>query len=139
MKDREFVELRNRFLLGLFIAFAVVIPFFIVLVVKLDQTNPKIIRRLNSKESFYILIENTNCNNCREVELILKERNLDYEKINMEKEPYEEMLEKIHSMDLKVSTPAILFIQDGIMVDQLTKINGNSELEEFINNMEERW
>lgn len=139
MKDREFIELRNRFLLGLFIALVVVIPLFLVLVVKLDQTNPKIIRRLNEKDSFYILVESTNCKNCREVESILKKKKINYEKINIEKDEYEEMLEKLHSMSLEVSPPAILFIQDGIMVDQLTKINENSELEEFLNNMEERW
>ena len=139
MKDREFIELRNRFLLGLFVAFIVVIPLFIVLVIKLDQTRPKIKSRLKSKESFYILVESRKCENCKAVESILKDRKLDYEKINMEKEEYEEMLEILHSMSLQVSPPAILFIQDGIMVDQLTKISGNSELEEFINNMEERW
>jgi len=139
MKDREFIELRNRFLLGIFVAFIVVIPFFIILVIKLDQTRPKIKSRLKSKESFYILVESRKCESCKAVESILKDRKLDYEKINMEKEEYEEMLEILHSMSLQVSPPAILFIQDGIMVDQLTKINGNSELEEFINNMEERW
>ncbi|MBR2828847.1 MAG: hypothetical protein IKE70_06420 [Bacilli bacterium] len=139
MKDSEFIELRNRFLLGVFIALLVVIPFFIVIIVKLDQINSKIIKRLNAKESFYILVESSNCKNCREVESTLKDNELSYEKINIEKEEYEEILEKLHSMSLEVSPPAILFIQNGTMVEKLTKINENDELEEFINNIEKRW
>ena len=138
MKDKEFMELRNRFLLGVFIALVVVIPLFFVLIYRFDTKEPIIEEDIILKETFFLFIESNNCTNCNKLENIMKNENIDYEKISIESENYEEIKSKLNISNLNISPPSILYIYNNEVVDSLN-IKNENELKEFLRHMEERW
>lgn len=137
MKDEEFVELKRRFLLGLFIALIIVIPILIILFLKFDEKKSTIIKKIDNKETFFLFVENNSCKNCQNFRKILNNEHIDYIVLKENTKEYDKILDKISISNDDIIFPTIIYIKEGKHYANLPNITNKKDLEEFINNYKE--
>lgn len=120
MKDLEFIELRNRFLLALLICVIFLVPFFLIFYRNITTENSKILKRINQEETFYIFLTKNNCKDCKEIEKKLQELSLDYLKSNQDKDKnYQKVLTKVEISNDDITLPTLFYIENGKLISIL--------------------
>ncbi len=134
MNDPEFIELRNRFLLGVFIALLFIIPFFYFLKNKLI-IDESIINEIKNGENLTILVVENNCKECKKYEEHLKNNNVSYKKINKKEDKnYELILNKLNISYNDITSPTIIYIEKQNVVATLPNMRSDKEINAFIIN-----
>lgn len=137
MKDEEFIILRNRILFGLLIVIIFAIPTFFVIKNKLLVKETSIIKQINNKENFVILVTKENCTNCKDYEKELKNLNVEYSTLKKDtSESYTKVLDKLSINENDIIPPTIIYVEEGILKSTLVDIKNNNEIKEFIENYE---
>lgn len=133
MKDPEFIELRNKFLIGLGVVLLFCIPLFIFILKNFNNKESDISKELKEDKSMLIFIESNNCSKCSLMNEALKKYGLKYYILNSDSSSeYEEM---ITSLDLDKKTmvaPAIIYVQNGKMYSNIVDIRSVDELNNFM-------
>lgn len=133
MKDPEFIQLRNRFLLAILIAVVFSVPLFIFLNRNFSDTN--VLSRVRKKETFIILIENKKCKLCEKVDNLLDDNSVDYVRLNRDKnKDYDKILKELDLVNKREEYPIIVYVSEGKMVANLFSIVEVDEVDEFIKN-----
>ncbi len=136
MKDPEFIELRNKFLLGILVSIVFLTPLFFFFYNHLIVKDSSIVERIQRKESFVLLIQDKDYyNRGKMVRNILKEYAVDYEVSNLEKDShYEEILKILKLSSSDIESPTLVYIEKGVLVSTLPNIQKEEEVLSFIGN-----
>ena len=135
MRDPEFIELRNRFLLGITICMVLLVPFFFFFYSKLIQIDSKIIQKIENKETFMILITNNNCKDCPKYEKTIKELSTNYQVMNKDKDKdYSILLKQLDIPEKDIISPALIYIENGTLKSTLIEIQTEEEVTTFVEN-----
>lgn len=131
--SEELIELRNRFLIGIAIATVFCIPFLFFFINKFGYKPSKIFESLKNKESIVLLVTKDKCNECTNIENILKENAVNYMLLNKDRESkYNEILRKIDIPSSDITPPTVIYLEKGTLHSSLLKPN-EVELIDFIN------
>ena len=131
MRDPEFVQLRNRFFLGVGIVLLFAIPIMIFLVKTYGTSN--VLNKINKDETFVMLIVNKDCENCNLVKDILNDNDVKFVKLNRAtNKNYDEITKKIKLENKREEYPVLVYIKDGEMQANLFSIDSKEKVEEFL-------
>ncbi len=133
MKDPEFVALKNRFIFAVVIAVLFCIPLTIFVVRTYSSSD--ILTKINKGETFTMLIVNNKCRMCKSVEKVLKNNNVNYVKLNKDKnKDYKTILKKMSIDNSEESFPVLVYVKNGKMFANLFYITDEEFAKEFITN-----
>ncbi len=132
-KDKEFINLRNKFLLG-FLIFAVFATLLYLIFVRQFSLARPISSKMKKDETFLVFINGNDCENCNEIEAYLKDKKVEFEQLNELSSEAKTILEENNFDTKKSITPAVLYIKNGKLYANLVNINSTIELELFIKN-----
>lgn len=131
MRDPEFVQLRNRFFLGLAISLCLAIPIFFFLYK--SYISSSVITKLNKKEEMVLLITSNKCDKCNQVRDILDDKKIKFYKMNVDTtKDSADVLKRLGITNERNIYPIVVYIKDGEMVANLVVSNKISEVNEFL-------
>ena len=131
MRDPEFVELKNKFFIGMGIVILFAIPIMIFLIKTYGNSN--VLNKINKKDSFTILVVSKDCDNCSMVNSALKKNDVKYVKLNSStNKNYEEIMKKLTIENKSNEFPFIVYVDEGIMKANLFSIESEKDVVEFV-------
>ncbi|MBQ9018741.1 MAG: hypothetical protein IJ097_00315 [Bacilli bacterium] len=134
MKDKEFIKLRNKFLLDVLIVLIFIIPIIFILKNKIIGNESKILKTIKKEEKVVLLIKSKNCKKCDKSEKVLKDNKIKYIVLNKDTNiDYEKIIKKIDIKKDNIVSPTIIYIENQKVISFLTNIKTEKELEDFIN------
>jgi len=132
MNDPELITLRNRVLLGIFLVLIFTIPLIFFFINRYNINDPKIVKKINNKETMLVLITDNNCENCELTRKILLSENISYYELNIVKNnDYKEFKDKLSITDNEIVVPTLMYIKEGELYSTIVDID-EEELNEFI-------
>lgn len=132
MRDPEFIELRNKFLLGVLIFLIFAIPIFFFVRNKMFMPDSKIMKYLKKNDSMLILVVEDNCTRCKKSKEVLNELNVNYFILNKDTErDYNSIIRKLKIED-EVQVPAIIFVNEGNLYSYIYNIKNKKEIIDFV-------
>ena len=135
MKDPEFIMLRNRVLIGIFISIIFIIPICFFIKNKLLVTESDLEKSIKNKEDILILFTEENCSKCKSYEKKLIDLNVNYFILNKNKEKnYKTILYKIETSNDELIPPTLIYVREGKVYSTLVDIKSKKELEKYLNN-----
>ena len=133
MRNPEFIEMRNRFILGMVVLILFGIPFLIFITRKFMVETSPIIKGIDNEETMLVYVEKANCDNCKEVETMLKSYGIKYNKINSSGDRnYGQILNKLAITTTDIDEPTLLYIEDGKFYAALVSIQTEEQLTSFL-------
>lgn len=131
MRDPEFVELKNKFLIGMGLVILFAIPIMIFLINTYGNSN--VLNKINKKDSFTILVTSKDCDNCSMVNSTLKKNDVKYVKLNSStNKNYEEIMRKLTIENKSNEFPFIVYVDEGVMKANLFSIESEKDVVEFV-------
>ena len=135
MRDPEFIELRNKFLLGLFIFLVFAIPIFFFIKNKFYVSNSDIYNSINKKNDMLILVVENKCDKCNESKKILNNIDINYYILNKDKQKdYIQILNKLNIHKKEIVSPTLIYIKEGNIYAYINNIKSEEEINSFIEN-----
>lgn len=133
MKDQD-NELMNK--VGKGILIFIVISFLMITFFsnRLEPRKSKIAKIIEKKENIFILITDSNCNNCKEIKNYLKENNIYFVEANLEKTADKKVLTKYKVFESDIIVPTLVYIENKQLVSSLPNISDYNQIDLFINN-----
>lgn len=132
MRDPEFIELRNKFLLGMLIVLVFAIPIIIFLVKTYGDSN--VLSKINKNETFTVLVTSNDCDKCELVNDILKKNDVKYAKLNSyTNKDYEEIMQKLEIENKRDEFPILVYVEEGQMKANLFSIDNEEMVIDFLN------
>jgi hypothetical protein len=133
MRDPEFIELRNKFVIAVLVILVFGIPFLIFITKKFMVETSPIITGINKEETMLVYVEKADCKKCKTVEEILKEYGVKYYKLNSTADRnYFTVLHKIGVTTTDIDEPTLLHIEEGKFYASLVSINSKEEMLNFL-------
>lgn len=133
MKDPEFIELRNKFLLALLVALIFSVPIFFIFKNKLVSNN-SIEDKINNNKNIVLYIVEDNCINCNKIKKYLDSNKIKYNMIYKNSNDYQKTMNTMGVNKEKIISPAIMYIEETKLKSYIVDIKSEKEAEEFINN-----
>lgn len=131
MNDPEFIQMRNRFLFAVLIAVVFAIPLLIF--VFRVYGNTSILTRIDRKDTFTILVTTKKCDNCKMVENIFDQYNVDYSNLNsITNKDYQSIMKRMEIENKRNTFPIIIYVENGKMKANLFDINSREAVTEFL-------
>lgn len=131
MRDPEFIELKNKFFIGMGIVILFAIPIMIFLIKTYGNSN--VLNKINKKDSFTILVVSKDCDNCSMVNSALKKNDVKYVKLNSStNKNYEEIMKKLTIENKSNEFPFIVYVDEGVMKANLFSIESEKDVVEFV-------
>lgn len=133
MRDLEFIEIRNRYLLAIFLTIVFVIPILIFVVNSFGVKDSDILTSLKQEKNMVIFLTSELCSKCENIEDILINNNVAYFKLNIdENADYEEIMMRLDISRKYVEVPGIVYVEKGRTVSNLMNISV-SDTQSFLN------
>ncbi|MBQ8131508.1 MAG: hypothetical protein IJ193_03365 [Bacilli bacterium] len=133
-KDKEFIELRNRFFIGLFIA-CIIGAVVILLFFQRFTFGIGISSKMMQKQDFVIYIDSYDCgDSCDKVKKLLDQKNVKYESLKIDSQEADNLLEKYKITNTVEVVPAVIYIKDGKVYSSMFEVTNLEELELFLKN-----
>lgn len=131
MRDPEFVQLRNRFLLGVVISLCLAVP--LILFFYKSYMGSSAINKINKKEDFVLLITSNDCSECKKVGDILENNDVKFSKMNVSTTKDSNLvMKKLGITNNREVYPIVVYVKSGKMVANLYVENNEKEVEEFL-------
>ena len=131
MRDPEFVELKNKFFIGMGIVVLFAIPIMIFLIK--TYGNSDVLNKINKKDSFTILVTSRDCDNCSMVSSTLKKNDVKFVKLNSAtNKNYEEIMRKLTIENKSNEFPFVVYVDEGVMKANLFSIESEKDVVEFV-------
>lgn len=131
MRDPEFVELKNKFFIGMGIVILFAIPIMIFLIK--TYGNSDVLNKINKKDSFTILVTSRDCDNCSMVSSTLKKNDVKFVKLNSAtNKNYEEIMRKLTIENKSNEFPFVVYVDEGVMKANLFSIESEKDVVEFV-------
>lgn len=133
MRNPEFIEIRNKFILGMLIILLFGIPFLIFITKKFMVETSEIIKGIDNSETMLVLVENVKCNNCKEIEEKLENYGLKYYTLNSTSDRnYLKILHKLDITTTDIAEPTLMYIEEGKFYAALVSIKTDEEINSFL-------
>lgn len=133
-KDQEFIELRNRFFIGLFIA-SIICVVVILFLFQRFTFGIGISSKMMKKENFVVYIDSYDCGaSCKEVKKVLDNNHVTYENIKIDTSEAENLMNKYKITNTEEVVPAVIYIKGGKLYSSLFEVTNMEELELFLKN-----
>ena len=133
MRDPEFVMLRNRVLIGIFVSILFIVPICFFIKNKLLVTDSDLEKSIKKQEDILILFIEDKCSKCKSYEKKLIDLNVNYFVLNKStKKNYKTILYKIETNDDEVIPPTLIYVREGKVYSTLVDIKSNNELETYL-------
>lgn len=138
--SEEANELKKRFLFGIAVVLLFFIPAVFIFINKFNDSNdPPIIKRIENKETFFIIVTNKDKKNLKEVTNVLNNKRLDYQIIDSsEASNYLKIMTKLQYSRDDIEEPTVIYVEEGKVYSALVNAK-EKELEIYIKNLEENW
>lgn len=131
-KDPEFIELRNKFLLG--VGACILFGVFIILIfVRIFITDGGVNSKIRKKEDFLIYVDSYDCSHCSEVQKYLDDQNVAYMKFDLN-DNYIKKIIQDNKLVKDGIVPGIFYYKDGQMYANLLGMQDTNELSQFLKN-----
>lgn len=131
MKDPEFIDLRNKFLIGVLISVVLAVP--LIIFFYKSYASSDVLTLINSKETFTILVTSDECENCKLVSDILDDYDIEYKKLNSDRnKDYQEIMTKLGIENKREVYPILVYVEKGSMKANLFDITGKEMIGEFL-------
>ncbi len=131
MRDPEFIQLRNRFFFGVGLSLLFMVPLIIFLVKTYGVSS--VLTKVEKKETFTVVVTAKNCDNCKLVTDILKDKDVKFVKLNRStNKNYDEIMKKLNIVNKREEFPVIIYVKDGVMQANLFSINSEKMVNDFI-------
>ncbi len=128
-------KLVKKFIIGLIVVIIFAIPTVIFLINKFIYNDSSIIKKVNNKETFMILVKDYSCNNCIEIKNIIEDNNYDCVELNSyEENKYKNVLNKIDLSLSDIKTPSVIYVDKGKVYSFLVDVK-ISELKTYLKNI----
>lgn len=128
-------KLVKKFIIGLIVVIIFAIPTVIFLINKFIYNDSSIIKKVNNKETFMILVKDYSCNNCIEIKNIIEDNNYDCVELNSyEENKYKNVLNKIDLSLSDIKTPSVIYVDKGKVYSFLVDVK-ISELRTYLKNI----
>ena len=133
--DVELYNLFKRLGIGIVVLLVFGILFFFVLLNKFSPRSPEVVNSVKKGETIYVLIDEKKCSTCKKIKEILKEEDIKYYEINVDKDShYKEFLDSISATENEVVIPTLMYIKDGKLDSTVVDIKDEDVLKVFIKN-----
>lgn len=133
--ETETEKLVKKFIIGLIVVIIFAIPTVIFLINKFIYNDSSIIKKVNNKETFMILVKDYSCNNCIEIKNIIEDNNYDCVELNSyEENKYKNVLNKIDLSLSDIKTPSVIYVDKGKVYSFLVDVK-ISELRTYLKNI----
>ena len=138
MHSEEFIDLRNKFFLGILVAIIISLPLIVLFAKNANRTRSNVISGINRGETFTtFVVDSDNCNNCKEVEKILKNKKIEYRKYDLATSNWNSELTKILDISLEeIKAPGLFYVRDGDIVVSIFDIKTVEEIDSYISYLE---
>lgn len=128
-------KLVKKFIIGLIVVIIFAIPTVIFLINKFIYNDSSIIKKIDNKETFMILVKDYSCNNCIEIKNIIEDNNYDCVELNSyEENKYKNVLNKIDLSLSDIKTPSVIYVDKGKVYSFLVDVK-ISELRTYLKNI----
>lgn len=131
MKDPEFIEMRNKFLLGLIIALIFSIPVFFIFKNKLVVNN-ELENKISKNKEVVLYINSNDCINCKKVKKYLDNNKIKYYTLGTSSNKYKSIMNKIGVNEKKIIAPAIIYIEESELKAYIVNVNSKNEVNKFL-------
>ena len=136
--DEELISLFKRLKIGIVIILIFSVLFVVFIYNKFLPHTPEVINKINNKESLYVLVDNKSCTTCKRIKEILKENNISYYEINIDKDThYKEFLKSLSITENEVVVPTIMYIENGMLDSTIVEVKDEEILKAFLENTKE--
>lgn len=133
MRDPEFIEFRNKFILAIVLILLFGIPFLIFITKKFMVETSPIIKGIDNKDTMIVLVEKAECKSCKSIENYLKDYNIKYYTVNSSIDRnYGKILHKLDITTTDIDEPTLLYIEEGKFYAALVSIKNEEELTNFL-------
>ena len=132
MKDTELIDLIKKISYVVLVLIIVVSLMIAIYHNKFQLGESKIIKKIDSQESFLILLTDNKCYNCIQIKNILDENSIDYIKMSNNNE-IEKLKRKLMIEDKDLEIPSLLIISEKELKVSLVNPS-NEELYLFLDN-----
>ncbi len=131
MKDPEFIELRNKFFIGVLVALLFSVP--LIIFFYKNNTTSNVNKMLNEKKSFVVVVESNDCSKCELLEETLDIKNIEYKIINSNKtKDYSLIMQKLGILNENKKFPILVVVEEGKMKANLFDIQSKKDINEFL-------
>ena len=135
MRDPEFIELRNRFLIGLMVALFVGGLLIIIFYRSLISERSKVYNQLRSDDTVLLFVEDNNCDRCIQIKNILDNKRVEYYIYNRDSDVERDSIEKVLKIDnYSIEIPALMYVKNGKVKSFLSDAEDIEEINDFIDN-----
>ncbi len=132
--DLDLKELLNRIKIGLIFILVVVIAFTIFIYKKFGAEDSNVLAKLSKNDNVNILVVQNKCPKCNEIKKILRNNNIDYVILNIDKDKYyNTILKKLEMTKKDITVPSLIYVKDKKVYATLVDIS-EEELLGFIDN-----
>lgn len=134
MEDEAFIELKNKFLIGLVVALIFIIPLVIFFYRNIPSTESTITKSIDKKKDIIVLITDSKHSKYKN---IMNQVNI--KKITIDKykdSEYLDLLDKLDIAEKDIVIPTVIYIKKGKQYATLINIKKEEELQEFLNEYE---
>lgn len=132
MKDTELIDLIKKISYVVLVLIIVVSLMIAIYHNKFQLGESKIIKKIDSQESFLILLTDNKCSNCIQIKNILDENSIEYIKMSNNNE-IEKLKRKLMIEDKDLEIPSLLIISEKELKVSLVNPS-NEELYLFLDN-----
>ena len=132
MKDTELIDIIKKISYTILVLIIVVSLMIVIYYNKFQLGESKVIKKINSQDSFLILLTDNKCSNCIQIKNILDENNIEYFKISNNNE-IEKLKRKLMIEEKDLEIPSLLIISEKELKVSLVNPS-NEELYLFLDN-----
>lgn len=136
--DEELIALFKRLGVGILVLLLFSTIFVIFIYNKFLPHTAEVITKINNDESLYVLVDDNSCKTCKRIEEVLKENNVKYYEINIDKDNhYKEFLQTLSITKNEVVVPTLMYINNGNLDSTIVEIKDEEILKAFLENTKE--
>lgn len=135
MRDMEFIEFRNKIVISIVVLIIFAIPFLLFISNKFLKEDSPVIKAINKSETLLIFIEEESCKSCDTINNRLKEYNVEYFNLNIDKNAdYKRVLHKLKIPSKNIKAPTLIYVEEGSLYAELVDIQSEEEFTGFLRN-----
>lgn len=134
MDNEEFIELRNKFLLGVVVSIIIVIPFLFLFINRYTGIKSSVYKAYRSDKTFLVLVTNKEkSKECQKIKKILKDKDISYLEYNLDKVKDRDLVIPMFGVaEKKILVPALFYVKDGETSMYTLEVDSEKRVDSFI-------
>ena len=133
MRDPEFIELRNRFLIGLIVSLFIGVLLFLFFYNSYNFHDRDVYNEITDSDKIIVFVEDNDCLKCENLKNTLEISKYKYIVYNRDEDNYRKEIDLL--LDIKyydIDVPGLVYLEKGKVIAFISNIDNNSDLKDFI-------